>query len=89
MEGAVDEERFNRWLGAFLQERGADLYRMKGFLNFAHSPYRFVFQGVHMLFDGQPESPWGERPRRNQLVFIGRALDGAALRAGFTACLSL
>jgi G3E family GTPase len=40
-----------------------------------------------MLFDGQPDRPWGSDPRRNQLVFIGRNLDEAAIREGFSACL--
>ena len=49
---------------------------------------RFVFQGVHMLFDGRPDCPWGANPRRNQLIFIGRNLDRAALNKGFTQCLA-
>ncbi|MBM3450437.1 MAG: GTP-binding protein, partial [Armatimonadetes bacterium] len=48
---------------------------------------RFVFQGVHMLFDGRPDRPWGDQPRRNQLVFIGRKLDRHELEAGMRACL--
>jgi len=60
---------------------------MKGFLSVAGEARRMVFQGVHMLFDWQPEQAWGERPRRNQLVFIGRDLDASAMRDGFAACL--
>jgi len=40
-----------------------------------------------MLFDGQPNKPWGEAIRRNQLVFIGRNLDEKEIREGFEACL--
>ena len=50
-------------------------------------PRRFVFQGVHMLFDSQPDRPWGDMPRRNQLVFIGRNLDEAHMQQGFDECL--
>ncbi len=50
-------------------------------------PQRFVFQGVHMLFDGRADRPWGNEPRRNALIFIGRNLDRAALTEGFRACL--
>ncbi len=50
---------------------------------------RYVFQGVHMLFTGQPDRPWGEEEERtNKLIFIGRDLDRAELNAGFTACLA-
>jgi G3E family GTPase len=87
LDGDVDPRRLEAWLGALLRERGADIFRMKGFVSIKDEPRRFVFQGVHMLFDGQPERPWGDAPRRNQLVFIGRNLDGEALRAGFASCL--
>ena len=60
---------------------------MKGFLSIAGDPDRFVFQGVHMLFDGKPDRPWGSLPRRNQLVFIGRNLDEQEMLKGFEDCL--
>jgi G3E family GTPase len=60
---------------------------MKGVLSIAGDPNRFVFQGVHMLFDGRPDRPWGNQPRKNELIFIGRNLDREALTAGFRACL--
>jgi hypothetical protein len=40
-----------------------------------------------MLFDGQADKPWGDGPRANDLVFIGRNLDRAALNDGFRKCL--
>lgn len=85
--GDVDPDRLNQWLSEVLRERGVDIFRMKGFLSIAGEPNRFVFQGVHMLFDGQPDRPWGNAPRFNQLVFIGRNLDEAAMTQGFDACL--
>ena len=87
MDGDVDSERLDVWLGELLRERGVDIFRMKGFISLAGESSRFVFQGVHMLFDGQPERPWGDSPRRNQLVFIGRNLDEQSMRQGFEACL--
>ena len=86
-DGDVDPERLDVWLGELLRERGVDIFRMKGFISLAGESSRFVFQGVHMLFDGQPERPWGDSPRRNQLVFIGRNLDEQSMRQGFEACL--
>jgi G3E family GTPase len=85
--GDVDLDRLNGWLSLLLGERGIDIYRMKGFISIAGEAERFVFQGVHMLFDGRPDRPWGDQPRGNQLVFIGRNLDPSALEAGFRACL--
>ena len=62
---------------------------MKGVLNLNGSSRRFVFQGVHMLFDGQPDRPWGaDEKRASQLVFIGRRLDRAELEQGFRSCLA-
>jgi G3E family GTPase len=86
--GEVDGERLNRWLSGLLREQGADIFRMKGILNLRGSPNRFVFQGVHMLFDGREGRPWGDEPRTSDLVFIGRNLDRAALTRGFEQCLA-
>ncbi len=86
-EGDVDPDRLDAWLGELLSERGVDIFRMKGFISLAGESRRFVFQGVHMLFDGQPDRPWGDAPRRNQLVFIGRNLHEQSMRQGFEACL--
>ncbi len=88
MDGDVDLEKLNAWLGELLRERGVDIFRMKGFISLAGEPLRFVFQGVHMLFDGQPDRPWGDATRRNQLVFIGRNLDEEGMRRGFETCLA-
>lgn len=87
-DGDVDIQRMNDWLSKLLAEKGEDIFRMKGFISVAGDPLRFVFQGVHMLFDSQPDRPWGNTPRRNQLVFIGRNLDEQSMQAGFDECLS-
>ena len=86
--GDLDAKRLNAWMSELLQTRGSDIYRMKGVLSIRNDPKRFVFQGVHMLLDGQPGKPWGSEPRANKLVFIGRKLDRAELEAGFRRCLS-
>jgi len=83
----VNADRFQAWLSDVLQTQGTRLYRMKGFLNFAGASDRIVIQGVHMVVDTTALGPWGERPRRTQLVFIGRELDRDAINAGFEVCL--
>jgi G3E family GTPase len=86
--GVVNGDKLNRWLYQLVQARGPDLFRMKGILNMDYEDRRFVFQGVHMTLDGRPGRPWQpEETRRNELVFIGRDLDEAELRRGFSECL--
>ena len=87
-EGEVSVQKINEWLGWLLGERGTDIFRMKGILNMWGDNRRFVFQGVHMLFDGTPGQPWGEgEARRNRMVFIGRNLDREDLERRFKSCL--
>jgi len=89
VDGEVDGERLNAWIGELLRTKGPDLYRYKGVLAMRGADQRMVFQGVHMLVDSAPDRRWREGERRtNQLVFIGRNLDRAALEAGFHACLA-
>ncbi|MBC7793142.1 MAG: GTP-binding protein [Clostridia bacterium] len=89
LDGAVDNKKLNAWLGKLLREQGTDIFRMKGILNIEGSDERFVFQGVHMLFDGRPDRAWrADELRKNQIVFIGRELDRQALNEGFAKCLA-
>jgi len=86
--GDFDNEKLNKWLGNLLMTKGQDIFRMKGIISVAGEANRFVFQGVHMLFDGRPDKPWGATPRSSQLVFIGRHLDRRELNDGLAACLA-
>jgi G3E family GTPase len=86
---ALDPNKVNEWLSYLLQSRGPDILRMKGVLNLKGENRRYVFHGVHMVFDGQLERPWGaDAARRSRLVFIGRNLDRAELEAGFESCVA-
>lgn len=86
--GECDKHRLNQWFEDLLMDKGADIFRMKGVIAIKGAPVRFVFQGVHMMFDGVPNRPWklGEE-KKNRLIFIGRDLDRVELNAGFRACL--
>ena len=88
VEGDLDLERLNDWLGNLLRTKGTDIFRSKGILSIAGMEERYVFQGVHMLLDGQPNGTWGEEERRNRLVFIGRNLDRESLEKSFRSCLA-
>ena len=69
--------------------QGANILRMKGILNLRGDPDQFVFQGVHMLFEGRPGRAWGKDEERiNRLVFISRDLDEEKIIGGFKACLA-
>ena len=84
----LNADKVNDWLSYLLQSRGQDILRMKGVLNFKGEARRYVFHGVHMIFDGQLERPWGASTRCNRLVFIGRKLDRNELEAGFESCIA-
>ncbi len=84
----LDARKVNDWLSYLLQSRGEDILRMKGVLNIRGEKRRYVFHGVHMMFDGKPDLPWGDVPRASHLVFIGRKLDRAELEAGFASCIA-
>jgi len=86
--GEMNGEKVNDWIGNLLNTQGADIFRTKGILNIAGDDHRCVFQGVHMLFDAVRDRPWKpNEERQNQLVFIGRNLDAAQLKADFLSCL--
>jgi G3E family GTPase len=85
----LDLKKTEAWLNELLQKDGEQIYRAKGILHIQGVPKRVVFQSVQMMFDVEPERLWKIDERRgNQLVFIGKELDEAGIRAGFAACLA-
>lgn len=88
IDGDIDVDKLNDWLGELLGYRGVDIFRSKGILALKNQSRQYVFQGVHMLFDGTEGREWRpDEPRTNRMVFIGRNLDRAELEAGFRGCL--
>ena len=87
IDGEVDPERFMPWISDLTQREGRNILRCKGIVAFPNEPKRFVFQGVHMILDGDVQQDWkpGEK-RQSRVVFIGRDLDENAIREGFLAC---
>jgi G3E family GTPase len=87
--GSLDGLKVSQWFRELLAASGPKIMRMKGILNLRNDPDQFVFQGVHLLFEGRPGRQWAaEEERLNRLVFIGRDLDGEAITAGFKNCLT-
>ena len=87
IDGDVDPEKFLPWIQEYVQREGGDILRSKGILAFKDEPRRFVYQGVHMMMDGDLQREWkpGEH-RTSRIVFIGRHLKEDEIRKGFTAC---
>ena len=80
----------NEFIGEILREKGNDIFRMKGVLSVAGSPEKFVYQGVHMIFDGEFQGAWADdEVRCSKLVFIGKNLNKAELEKSFRECLNL
>lgn len=65
--GDLDLKKFQGWLNELLATQGADIFRMKGVLSFADTDERYVFRGLHMLFDGRIDRPWREGERGHSL----------------------
>lgn len=86
LPGDLDQQKFECWVVSLLRQKGPDIFRFKGILALAGKSERFLFQGVHMLFDGKFGRPWSGEVRHNQLVFIGRDLDREELERGLAQC---
>ena len=87
IDGEVDPHRFMPWINLITQKEGPNILRSKGILAFKDEPKRFVFQGVHMILDGDLQREWRADEKRScKIVFIGRNLNEENLRSGFMAC---
>ena len=87
IDGDVDPDKFLPWIQDYVQREGGDILRSKGILAFKGEPRRFVYQGVHMMMDGDLQRPWTPGEVRNsRIVFIGRHLKEDDIRRGFLAC---
>ena len=87
IDGDVDPEKFMPWINEIAQSEGPQLLRWKGILSFRNEPRRFVFQGVHMILDGDLQREWREGEKRDcRIVFIGHELNREKLEKGFLAC---
>jgi G3E family GTPase len=80
----LNGNRVTAWLNNVLQTQGPDILRAKGILDIAGDNRRLVFQAVHMILEGDFQRDWRDgESRYSRMVFIGRNLDEAALKAGF------
>ena len=85
----LDPEKFFPWVQDLVANDGPSILRSKGILSFKDDPERFVFQGVHMILDGDHQRPWkDDEARESRIVFIGRDLPEEKIRQGFAACVA-
>ncbi len=85
--GDVDPEKFMPWINDYVQTEGPNILRSKGILAFKGEAKRFVFQGVHMVLDGDLQRDWKtDEKRTSKIVFIGRELKRDEITKGFMAC---
>ena len=85
----LDPDKFFPWVQELVQIDGPNILRCKGILSFKDDDQRFVFQGVHMILDGDHQREWkSDEARTSRIVFIGRNLSEESIRAGFAGCLA-
>jgi G3E family GTPase len=85
----LDPDKFFPWVQDLVQKEGPSILRCKGILSFKDDDERFVFQGVHMILDGDHQRAWKEGEKReSRAVFIGRKLPEEKIREGFESCLA-
>jgi G3E family GTPase len=83
----LDPDKFFPWVQDLVQKEGPSILRCKGILAFKDDDQRFVFQGVHMILDGDHQRPWKkDEKRESRIVFIGRNLPDKLIAEGFESC---
>jgi G3E family GTPase len=84
----LDPTKFMPWLQDLVASEGQKILRSKGILAFHDDDDRYVFQGVHMMLEGDHQRKWKpDEVRQSRLVFIGRELPEQLIRDGFERCI--
>ena len=60
----LDADKFMPWLQGLVAAEGQKILRSKGILAFTGDDDRYVFQGVHMMLDGNHQRPWKQDEKR-------------------------
>jgi G3E family GTPase len=85
----LDPDKFFPFIQNLVQAEGPNILRSKGILSLRDDPQRFVFQGVHMMLDGDHQREWrADEKRQSRIVFIGRNLPEEKIRKGFESCVA-
>ena len=86
----LNPDKFFPWVQKLVAEDGPSILRCKGILNFKDDPDRFVFQGVHMILDGDHQRPWkdGEKRDSRSCSSAASCRKKKSARASRAACLA-
>ena len=85
----LNADKFFPWVQDLVATDGPAILRSKGILSFKDDPERFVFQGVHMILDGDHQRDWQpDEKRESRIIFIGRNLPEEKIRQGFASCVA-
>ena len=85
----LDPTKFMPWLQNLVATEGQKILRSKGILAFTGDDDRYVFQGVHMMLEGDHQRKWkNDEKRESRIIFIGRELPEQTIRAGFESCIT-
>jgi G3E family GTPase len=87
-EGEILMHKAQKWVGNLLKTKANDLFRYKGIFAVKGMQQKFLFQGVHMIFNREfSKQRWRkDEVRECRMVFIGRNLDKQELTEGIMAC---
>jgi len=77
--GEVDSEKLQGILKGLLSD--FNIFRAKGFAALPGKPMRQVLQAVGKRLDVYFDRPWGNDEPKTQLVFIGKGIDEATIKA--------
>ena len=78
-----------RFFLELVQEKGEDLFRVKGLVHFQNVDKPVILQGVEATFSPPTYAEsWPRGEVATRIVVIGRNLDAAAMQEGFMACVA-
>ena len=78
-----------RFFLELVQEKGEDLFRVKGLVHFQNVDKPVILQGVQATFSPPTYAEsWPRGEVATRIVVIGRNLDAAAMQEGFMACVA-
>ena len=86
---ALEWNALLRFFPELTQEKGEDLFRVKGMVHFQNVDKPVIIQGVQATFSPPTYAEsWPRGEVKTRIVVIGRDLDAAAMQARFAACVA-
>jgi G3E family GTPase len=86
--GDLDGVKVSQWFRELIGEFGEKIMRMKGILNLRKDTDQFVFQGVHLLFEGRPGRAWQWMKNGSIARFLSAPLRQRENHSGFMNCIT-